>query len=64
MLRQLTMVREVVTRSLTHDGCRYGLLLMGLPVAEQIVTNDTRPGGLQAVAVLNVPRDKGMWYGW
>ena len=62
MLRPLIAAREVVALSLAHNGCRYDRLLMGLPVAERIVINDTKPGGLETAVALNVPRDKGMYY--
>jgi hypothetical protein len=62
MHRPLAAAREVIARSFAHSRCRHDLLLMRLPVAERIVINDTKPGGLQAAVALNVPRDKGMRY--
>lgn len=46
--------------SLDRCGVRYDLLLMGLPVGERIVINDTKPRGLETAVALNIPRDKGM----
>ena len=60
MLRPLIAAREVVALSLAHNGCRYDHVLMGLPVGERIVINDTKPRGLETAVALNVPRDKGV----
>lgn len=62
MLRPLAAAREMIARSLAHSRSRYGHLLMGLPVGERIVINDTKPGGLETAVALNVPRDRGICY--
>lgn len=52
--------RDQTEQQLERWGIRFSYLLLGLPVGERILINDTKPRGLKTAWAVNVARDCGI----
>ncbi len=55
-----SIYKESTEKSLTENGLRYNILLMGLPVGERILINDKKESGMKTAYAINIKRNVGL----